>query len=144
MTHTPELKPCPFCGGEAKPSGSMSHTHIDCDACNARGPNVFHGGPTNERAVLNRCEAEAADLWNRRAVNSLPALVKALEERNDALDAIYIYANDTLSGRADGGPDDREWQRAAVVEIRNRARVFATVQSAVDARAARASHKTGG
>ena len=54
----------------------------------------------------------------------------------EALDGIYIYANDTLSGRADGGPDDRAWQRAAVVEIRNRAREFAATQSAVDARAA--------
>ena len=53
----------------------------------------------------------------------------------DTIDAIYIYANDTLSGRTDG-PDDREWQRAAVVEIRNRARKHATVDSAVFARAA--------
>lgn len=53
----------------------------------------------------------------------------------DTIDAIYIYANDTLSGRTDG-PDDREWQRAAVVEIRNRARKHATVDSAVFSRAA--------
>ena len=53
----------------------------------------------------------------------------------DTIDAIYIYANDTLSGRTDG-PDDREWQRAAVAEIRNRARKHATVDSAVFARAA--------
>lgn len=42
---------------------------------------------------------------------------KALRE---ALKGIRLYANDTLSGRVDG-PDDREWQRAAVLEIRNRA-----------------------
>ncbi|MGY3588044.1 hypothetical protein [Bradyrhizobium sp. USDA 4350] len=39
----------------------------------------------------------------------------------EALESIRVYANDTLSGRADG-PDDREWQRAAVIELRNRAR----------------------
>jgi len=39
-----------------------------------------------------------------------------------ALEDILLYANDTLSGRADGGPDDRAWQREAVIECRNRAR----------------------
>lgn len=48
--------------------------------------------------------------------------VKALEE---ALDGIYTYCNDTLSGRADGGPDDRAWQREAVIRARNLARPFA-------------------
>ena len=43
--------------------------------------------------------------------------------------AIYTYANDTLSGRVDG-PDDRAWQRACVVEVRNRARTFLTAQPA--------------
>ena len=57
-----------------------------------------------------------------------------IERLRDVVDAIYIYANDTLSGRTDG-PDDRDWQRAAVVEIRNRARTFATMESAVAARA---------
>ena len=38
-----------------------------------------------------------------------------------ALKAIRRYGLDTLSGRADGGADDREWQRAAVVEMVRRA-----------------------
>ena len=53
----------------------------------------------------------------------------------DAINSIYVYANDTLSGRTDG-PDDRAWYRAGVVELRNRARALATISSAVDARAA--------
>lgn len=52
-------------------------------------------------------------------------LTAKLEEITDAVDGIYIFASDTLSGRTDG-PDDREWQREGVVEIRNRAMVFAT------------------
>lgn len=48
---------------------------------------------------------------------------RKLAEAEEVGLSIYIYANDTLSGRVDG-PDDRAWQRAAVVEIRNRARVF--------------------
>ena len=38
-----------------------------------------------------------------------------------ALKSICQYGSDTLSGRADGGADDREWQRAAVAEIVRRA-----------------------
>jgi hypothetical protein len=38
----------------------------------------------------------------------------------EALDSIRQYGSDTLSGRADG-PDDRDWQRAAVLEMTNRA-----------------------
>lgn len=40
----------------------------------------------------------------------------------DALEGIFQYGSDTLSGRADGLPDDRAWQRAAVVEMTKRAR----------------------
>lgn len=54
----------------------------------------------------------------------------------DLVNGIYIYANDTLSGRADG-PDDRAWQRAGIVEIRNRARMLATLPEAISARATR-------
>lgn len=38
-----------------------------------------------------------------------------------ALKAIRRYGLDTLSGRADGGAGNREWQRAAVVEMVRRA-----------------------
>ena len=74
------------------------------------------------------------------------ALQRAFAEREaelvGALNGIYIYANDTLSGRTDG-PDDRKWQRDGIVEIRNRAREFATVQSAVDTRTALKSREAG-
>lgn len=48
-----------------------------------------------------------------------------LAEAKAALDGVYTYCNDTLSGRADGGPDDRAWQREAVIHARNLARPFA-------------------
>lgn len=54
------------------------------------------------RAELDRAQARVAEL-------------------EGALESIYVYANDTLSGRVDG-PDDRGWQRAAVAVCRNRAR----------------------
>lgn len=45
---------------------------------------------------------------------------KLMQQALDALESISRYGLDTLSGRIDG-PDDRNWQRAAVVEMTNRA-----------------------
>jgi len=42
------------------------------------------------------------------------------ERLRAALDSIRQYGSDTLSGRTDG-PDDRKWQRDAVLEMTNRA-----------------------
>lgn len=39
----------------------------------------------------------------------------------DALSGIRLYANDTLSGRADG-PTDASWYSEGIIELRNRAR----------------------
>lgn len=46
-----------------------------------------------------------------------------IEHLTEALKAIRQYGADTLSGRADGGPNDRDWQRDAVREMTRRARV---------------------
>ena len=50
-----ELKPCPFCGGEAKIS-DMGYPHwVFCEKCGAR----IHGYTTDER--------DSIEAWNRRA-----------------------------------------------------------------------------
>ncbi|WP_336817254.1 hypothetical protein [Burkholderia gladioli] len=46
---------------------------------------------------------------------------KAAPELVEALQSIAQYGSDTLSGRTDG-PDDRDWQREAVLEMTRRAR----------------------
>jgi len=89
-----ELAACPFCGGtNVMPSGSMSRTQVWCKSCSAVGPSVWHGGPTDDRATLNRCEAEAVTLWNRRAPTTAEAaLVKArtaLEYAHKGLDMVH-------------------------------------------------------
>jgi hypothetical protein len=73
--------------------------------------------------------AEAGDEWfvfaGPLAVDQSAEITTLKRERDEAvaaLESIRLYANDTLSGRADGGPDDRAWQREAVIECRNRAR----------------------
>lgn len=88
------------------------------------------------KAVADRCHGSRkpgaapqryATIWQAARLGAIEAeavseaQVKALRE---ALERIYTYCNDTLSGRADGGFDDREWQRAAVIHARNVAREF--------------------
>ena len=62
----------------------------------------------------------AEPLYSAATVAELRAEVERLRE---TLTAIRQYGSDTLSGRADGGSDDREWQRDAVREMTKRARV---------------------
>lgn len=50
---------------------------------------------------------------------------EAMKLALEALDGIYRYGLDTLSGRSDG-LDDRDWQRAGVNEMTKRARLGLT------------------
>jgi len=52
------------------------------------------------------------------------AAAKAYQPMREALESVRQYGADTLSGRADGGPDDRKWQRDAVREMTRRAGAF--------------------
>ena len=47
---------------------------------------------------------------------------EAMQLALDVLESIHIYGCDTLSGRADGGVEDREWYREGVNEMAFRAR----------------------
>ena len=92
---------------------------------------------SNDTTETPRTDAlRHTDMWNTsgkltESVKALIELCEALErenaalrckldEKREALDSIRTYGNDTLSGRVDG-PDDRDWQRDAVLEMTNRA-----------------------
>lgn len=73
---------------------------------------LLYGGDAVARALAAKNEAET---------NALKAAQEA-DELRAALDSVWQYGSDTLSGRTDG-PDDRDWQRAAVFEMTRRARL---------------------
>lgn len=73
----------------------------------------FHG-------MKNR--GEQIDVYKRAYDQNIAAKDAEIAKLREALESIRLYANDTLSGRIDG-PDDRQWQREAVIECRNRARM---------------------
>lgn len=69
------LKPCPFCGGKAK-------MHTGRAAEDAEYAQVTCGGCSTSTDFFEDAYAptdDAAYAWNRRAVNSHEALVKALK-----------------------------------------------------------------
>ena len=62
----PELKPCPFCGGEAI---VLHWDGTDTFSVGCVNTFVCHGGTHTSRAYQS--EQEAAEAWNRRADNQL-------------------------------------------------------------------------
>lgn len=80
-----ELKPCPFCGGEAKiQTVSIFHNSctagfgfvIQCRKCGVKYPETFTVGfELTEEGEVRQCKAyegvieQAKELWNRRADN---------------------------------------------------------------------------
>lgn len=64
MTHSPsqmpELKPCPFCGGEAKLTSSGHRHYVHCDKCGTDGPEVY------SQALIDESPTHK---WNTRAAS---------------------------------------------------------------------------
>ena len=50
-------------------------------------------------------------------------MIEAMKRALDALESIWVYGADTLSGPVRGQPDDRKFQRDGVAEMTKRARL---------------------
>lgn len=77
-----EIKPCPFCGGEASVIGIRDGRQVSCKGlprarCFAQGPAVYHG-PDGWDA----CEVQAISAWNTRPIED--DLSASLNRASDA------------------------------------------------------------
>ena len=90
---------------------------------------IVEGSKSICRHLLNQFKPESECVANAHriiaCVNSCAGIKNpaAIPEVVEALKGIRQFGSDTLSGRADGGLDDREWQRDAVIEMTKRARI---------------------
>lgn len=71
---TPDMKPCPFCGGEAileRKSRTVVHgatrrnTYVRCTQCDSRGRRFLYF----EFDPKKQAENEAVNAWNRRVTD---------------------------------------------------------------------------
>ena len=71
-----DLKPCPFCGGEAEIYPEVDRImgkfwYIRCKKCYCRGTGIYESGrklePQEEHAAITGAWKKAIEAWNRRA-----------------------------------------------------------------------------
>ena len=63
----PELKPCPFCGGEASIAFRFNTALVTCNMCGANAKEIGSSFGVGEKEI-----AKAIEAWNRRAEGTRP------------------------------------------------------------------------
>ena len=72
-----ELKPCPFCGGEAKLKGicgsESAYAFVICERCGARTEKTYEFDLYGKEVItpsffLEKAKSRAVSLWNARAL----------------------------------------------------------------------------
>lgn len=83
---TKQLKPCPFCGGEAKEVRAAKAYHVYCSECGCDTMVSTTGAMTT--CQIQKLKMQAADKWNARTSDSQQELINELTEMlNRACDA---------------------------------------------------------
>ena len=110
----------------------VHHARLIVEAVNAYEPLKVRLAEV-ERELVRERQTSRGDWSSQRdndaliiELDGMKARARAAEARiavlEKVLESIRQYGSDTLSGRADGGSDDRQWQREAVREMTRRAR----------------------
>ena len=109
MSDLIELKPCPFCGGDAEHAegkygdGKTWH-YVECVGCGATGPNLEYAAHNID------VKGYRADTWNTRA------LIETTAERDEALNQLdsTLHSVDVLEKRVETLLAERDHLRAKV------------------------------
>jgi Lar family restriction alleviation protein len=109
MSDAPELKPCPFCGGEAEFHSLLPRyddAFVRCPNCEIDGPRF---GGNDDREGSN---AQAIAAWNTRAalreIKELEAKLAESEARSEVLETLVMdVAADLYDGVAAHKIDQR-------------------------------------
>jgi len=81
MPHDPDLRECPFCGGDAAMRRLGDSAYVECEKCEATGP-----AGENVKWIDDHGAEVAADLWNERPTED------DLRLMHERLLAIYLRA----------------------------------------------------
>jgi len=120
-----DLKPCPFCGGEADIESTSAYASVYCDDC---------GG----QSEVHSSEAEAIAAWNARTTPPGYALVKLEGAEERVARAIYEVDPATEMKALDDWGDEHvlepiSWENAPEIPDEKYDVVFDYAQAAIKA-----------
>jgi len=96
-----KLLPCPFCGGEARPTAHLDYNWFApvCTNCGVRGPSVKIARGSSQqtmRELLNKAD----ELWNSRITASLGQWDEKIDKAIGKNRMTFVYKSNTEKVKA--------------------------------------------